>query len=317
MPTAIFRCDASTTIGSGHIMRCLTLANYMKELGWTCIFSTFPETLKAAPALVNSGYEVIAPNALKHCDVMVVDHYELSAPDETAFRASAKKIIVIDDLADRSHDCDVLLDQTYGRVANDYKDLTPKNAAILTGSEYALLRPEFQKLRPTSLKRRDLSQGKIERVLIAILQTNLNLTVDVVIGGGNPHLESLRQQIKSMGPDIHLHVNVSNMAALMVQADLAIGAGGTTSWERACLGLPTLLIEIAGNQKTISANLHAQGVVINLGWHENITTSNIADALRDLRQSQKLVLKMSQRARELCSGDGASHLAPFFNHLLA
>jgi len=327
MSIIIFRCDASTAIGSGHVMRCLTLANHMKNQGWTCVFACSPETLKSAPALGVSGYEVVAPNILKSCDVMVVDHYGLSASDETAFRKCAKKIIVIDDLADRRHDCDVLVDTTYGRAVGDYQPLVPENAIILTGADYALLRPDFQALRENALTRRDAAHGKIKRILItmggadpdnvtakildSVRQANLAITVDVVAGGGNPHLESLRRQIKSMGPDIHFHVNTPDMAALMAQADLAIGAGGTTSWERACLGLPTLLIEIADNQKTIAANLHAQGAVINLGWHENIAASDIARALQNLFQNPAQVMLMSQKARLICSGEGAARIERF------
>ena len=326
MAKALFRCDASITIGSGHVMRCLTLADYLRERGWECVFATTPETLQAVSFLRDSGYRVISPQQAYDCDVVIIDHYGLDSKTEAFFKSFAKRIIVIDDLADRTHHCDVLIDQTFGREVTDYKNLVPAEALILTGTEYALLRPQFLRHRHSSLQRREALQGHVDRVIVmlgsidppnvsslvlqGLAEAKASVVVDVVTGSGNPHLASLTQQIKTMGDNMHLHVDVVDMAGLMSQADLAIGAGGTSSWERACLGLPTLLIEIADNQKTIAANLDRQGSVMNLGWYKNLTPASIARSFTALCADPQKIKHMSHQAQILCNGHGASALAP-------
>ena len=150
-PRAIFRADASPKIGGGHVMRCLTLADELRRRGWTCAFATRPGAEETVPSLASSGHVVFhlsgeeqdeareIEKGLGECALLVADHYGRDEKFETAARQFASRVFVIDDLADRAHDCDFLLDQTYGRQFSDYAGLVPGGAKLLMGTDYALL----------------------------------------------------------------------------------------------------------------------------------------------------------------------------------
>src|SRR5262245_15084994 len=162
-PVAVFRADASATLGGGHVMRCLVLAGQLAARGWKCVFATCSETLSVVPALKTSGHAFVAieddlPKNLagqwrKGADIVVIDHYDLDAKFERECRAWARRVVVIDDLADRPHDADVLIDATLGREESDYRALVPSSCRLLVGSAFALVRPEFARARPASLAR--------------------------------------------------------------------------------------------------------------------------------------------------------------------
>jgi UDP-2,4-diacetamido-2,4,6-trideoxy-beta-L-altropyranose hydrolase len=327
-PSAIFRCDASHEIGSGHVMRCLTIANYLRDCGWECAFSACDGATQAVPFLLQSGFEIIGPEVRRSSEIVFIDNYAMSYEQDHSYRGHAGKIIVLDDLADRTHDCDVLLDQTFSRNSDDYKSLVPESSVILTGSDYALLRPQFLEYRDSSLKRRAAFSGKIERVLISLGGTDPHnvmsivldglqgstISIDAVIGAGCPHLPQVMQKISAMadqGVKIQAHQNVSNMAELMGRADIAIGAGGTTSWERCCLGLPTVMIELAENQHDIATALSKDGCVLNLGWYADITPDMIRQTVIGLQNDPARVVKMTKHALAICDGRGMDRLAPF------
>lgn len=327
-PSAIFRCDASHEIGSGHVMRCLTIANDLRNRGWACAFSVSDVTTQAVPSLLQSGFEIISPEIRSAADVVFIDNYAMSYDDDHLYRGYADKIIVLDDLADRTHDCDILLDQTFARNPDDYRRLVPQSSIILTGSGYALLRPQFLEYRDASLKRRASLSGKIERVLISMGGTDphnvtstvldgvlgCGLAIDVVIGAGCLHLPQLMKKIDSMagqGVNINAHLNVSNMAELMSQADIAIGAGGTTSWERCCLGLPTVMVELAQNQRDIAEALSNNGCVYNLGWYADITSDQIQQTIINFKNDPDRIVKMTEQTMLICDGRGVDRFAPF------
>ena len=171
MPKKIvfFRCEASSIIGAGHAMRCSVLADALSEKGWVCQFVTSQVTYDFILAL--SRFERVDPNTFYEdpveCDLLVVDDYSLDEFYENHFRSHAQKIMVIDDLANRPHDCDLLLDQTYGRNAEDYHLLVPETCDILAGSEYALLRPEFAKLRSKALEKRK-NTTEVKKILVSM-----------------------------------------------------------------------------------------------------------------------------------------------------
>ncbi len=324
--SALFRCDATIETGSGHVMRCLTLAAHMREKGWDCTFIAAPGTEEIVPPLAQSGLPVIRPGTTApRVQIAVIDSYGLSAQDERPFRDLADKIVVIDDLADRPHDCDFLMDQTFGRTADAYTGLVPQGCVILTGTSYTLLRPKFSALRDDTLRRRRDDNGQLRRILLSpggtdarnILPLLLRavdgcgLSVDVMTGSAIRHIDDLRRRIDDMrrgGMDIELHLDTPDAAGLMSRADIAIGGGGTTSWERCCLGLPTLSLELADNQKTISRNLHDAGAVRNLGWYADVTPDAIHGALDSLIDDPALLYGMSQRAAAICDGHGTSRL---------
>lgn len=334
---ALFRCDASKLIGIGHVMRCLTLADALKVKGYQCSFMSSPETMDMVP-LLREKYPILSPDQLDHqptnCDIVIFDHYRLDARDEQTLRDKfSASVMVIDDMADRPHDCAILLDQTYGRAASDYQSLVPSTAKLLMGVEYALLRDQFAQARTASCARRDITQGEIKRVFVFMggadpdnvtlkvlqaFQENsalASLQVDFILGQQAAERMKMKEAIASH-PNMKLHINVQNMAELMAAADLAIGAGGTTSWERCCLGLPTITIEIADNQKLISANLDQAGAIKNLGWHENISSGTIGDAIFNFMANKQASHAMSRQAAKICDGRGAQRVVEAIDNVL-
>ncbi len=330
----IFRCDASSEMGSGHVMRCLTLARFMKEQGWACTFSVSEGTADIVPALALAGHHMTGPQgpfSADKADIIVIDHYSLSAPDETYYRQFVQRVIVLDDLADRAHDCELLLDQTYGRKPDEYRALVPAQAEVLTGAGYALLRPEFAVMRPLALRRRQEMKGEAARVLVSLGGTDphdttsviieglaqTGLTIDIVMGAASRHMDGISARVAVLadrGVSIRLHSNTGAMPALMSSADIAIGAGGTTSWERCCLGLPTILVELAYNQLTIAKNLEDAGAIYNLGWHAHLTPDAVFAATGYLQKNPDRLYDMAMCAAQICDGNGVER---FYQHMVS
>jgi len=248
-------------------------------------------------------------------DWLVVDHYAIDCYWQRMLRPHYHKLMVIDDLADRQHDCDLLLDQTYGRNAIDYKPLVPAQAKLLLGASYALLRPEFAEWRDFSLKRRSnpqlktllITMGGVDadnvtsRVLTALRDCILpsDLKITVVMGGAAPWLEKVKQLAGQMPYPTEVMVNVTNMAEIMANSDLAIGAAGSTSWERCCLGLPSLMVVLAENQQSIAKGLQGQGAA-NLFRIDCIKTLQS----RVLAMTQNKLQHMSEASRQIVNGLG-------------
>jgi UDP-2,4-diacetamido-2,4,6-trideoxy-beta-L-altropyranose hydrolase len=313
----VFRVDASLAIGTGHVMRCLTLAQALAAEGSECHFICrehpghmieairsrgFSTHVLSAKASIEMEAEDVPQPAhavwlgaswqedarqsqeqIEHLapDWLVVDHYALDKRWEQAVVPSGCWLLVIDDLADREHACDLLLDQNLGRQGDDYAGLVPQSCNCLIGPEYALLRPEFARMREASLARRAepqlkhllVTMGGVDKdnatgeVLSALRDCRLpdDCRITVVMGANAPWLEQVKDQAANMPWPTEVVVNVGNMAERMCNADLAIGAAGSTSWERCCLGLPTLLLIMAKNQQFIAYALDAAGAAITLG----------------------------------------------------
>ena len=318
-PLILFRCDAAPAIGTGHVMRCLTLADELAGRGAECVFVSAPGTSDMVPAL---SYPVLPPEKLPYgAALAVIDHYGLDAAYEAVVRSQTRAVMSIDDLPNRRHHCDLLLDQTHGREADEYRELVPHNSIVLAGSSYALLRPQFAEMREEALARRDgclrrllVSLGGTDpdnvtdRVLDAVASSGLDLMVEVVMGAKAPHLDSVRAQAAAM-KGARVLVGVSDMAGLMAQADLAIGAAGTTTWERCCLGLPTLMLVIADNQKDISR------LVVGAGAALEATPATIPGQLRQLAAQPQTLQSLSQAAAQVCDGRGAAHVADALSRL--
>ena len=305
-----FRVDASIKIGTGHVMRCLTLADELQCQGHQCQFicrahkghlgeliiqKGFTLHLLDAPENQDQWQEQDDSDQLEHAswlgctwqkdaeqtlaafdthspDWLVVDHYALDIRWERHIAPAVGRIMVIDDLADRVHQCAVLLDQNLGRKTSDYEALVPADCQRLIGPEFALLRPEFAQWRETSLARRR-EQPQLKRLLInlggvdkdnvtgQVLEALGNcelpddIQITVIMGGTAPWLNDVKNKAKALPWPTEVAVNVNDMARRMAEADLAIGAAGSTSWERCCLGLPTLMIVLAENQRGIAQAL--------------------------------------------------------------
>jgi UDP-2,4-diacetamido-2,4,6-trideoxy-beta-L-altropyranose hydrolase len=259
---------------------------------------------------------------------LVVDHYALDRRWEQALRPHCRRLMAIDDLADRPHDCDLLLDQNLGRTAADYSDLLPANTSTLIGPQYALLRPEFAQLRAESLARRTnpqlkrllITMGGVDkdnstgRVLDALNTCTLppDLRISVVMGPYAPWLQHVQTQATQMHCPIQVLVGVSDMARLMADSDLAIGAAGGTSWERCCLGLPTIQLVLAENQNEAAAALTASGAVVSVSCVSDLLFK-LPELMQQI-QSRELLAKLSEHASKIGEGRGTSIITDWFSN---
>jgi UDP-2,4-diacetamido-2,4,6-trideoxy-beta-L-altropyranose hydrolase len=316
-------------------MRCLVLAEALSARGWSCSFASNAEAPVDIPALARSDYRAIGvavedgTKALRDhwpegCDLLVVDHYGLDQGFEAGLRPWAKQILVIDDLADRSHDTDYLLDQTLLRRGEAYAGLVPQHCQFFLGGGHALLRPQFRAARAAALQHRAGSQA-VQRVLVAIggvdgrgltplalraiHDSGLDVTVDVIMGGQAPALPEVKKLIEELPLLIHLHVDTDQVASLMRRADLAIGAAGTSSAERCCLGLPTLAVTVADNQRGNALALEQAGAAHLLGWWQEVDEVSICAALQRLSGDAAKLRKMADAAATMIDGDGATRVA--------
>ena len=334
----IIRADASVFIGTGHIIRCLTLADKLNRRGVNIQFICKEEKGNLIGLIEKKGYrshrllrsidlaeereltKKILKNRSNCPDLLIIDHYDIDISYEFPLREHVKEIMVIDDLANRRHDCDLLLDQNYSKNDNRYNGRVPENCIQLLGSEYAILRPQFQKARE-NLRERDGGVNRIlvfmggvdskditSKVLRAInILVRSDIAIDVVIGNLNPHHDEIKI-LASKIPNTICHHNVEDLAKFMSSADICIGAGGTTTWERCCVGLPTITIVLAGNQKDISESLDKEGAIINLGWYQNIKEYNIKEAVEGLIDNPNKMASMSGKSRNLVDGEGVNRV---------
>lgn len=270
-PLAIFRFEASKEIGAGHAIRSSVLADALVEKGWKCQIVTKEESYQMIPALAR--FQRIDPDLFDwtpvSCDLLIVDNYALDVNYEKRFRAFAKKILVIDDLK-RQHDCDFLVDFNYGRKKSDYHSLVPQNCQLFIGNKYVFIRSLFAEKRLEALKKRRATT-KIERILISmgggdfqntivkalelIKRSRFTGHIDIVLGFREPKQNIVRTYVQTHQiSNCTFHVN-PNMIDLMMKTDLAIGAGGTSVWERCCLGLPQMIFQIVDNQEIILRNM--------------------------------------------------------------
>jgi UDP-2,4-diacetamido-2,4,6-trideoxy-beta-L-altropyranose hydrolase len=256
-------------------------------------------------------------------DWLVVDHYALDKSWEQALAPYFRKLLVIDDLADRHHYCDLLLDQNLGRQSEHYLKLVPTHCQVFTGPQFALLRPEFAALRPYSLRRRQaqpalrqllVTMGGVDQpnatgqVLQALKTCPLpaDCRITVVMGVTALWLQNIREMAVQMPWPTEVVVNVNDMAQRMADCDLAIGAAGSTSWERCCLGVPTLMAVLAENQKSGANALDSSDAARSLGCVSNIVTE-LPLAIADLIGSERLS-QMSHAAIAVTDGRGVEKL---------
>ncbi|GAD64251.1 UDP-2,4-diacetamido-2,4,6-trideoxy-beta-L-altropyranose hydrolase [Aquipseudomonas alcaligenes] len=347
-----FRADASLQMGSGHIMRCVTLADALKQRGAECHFLCRDHPGHLVELVRGKGHVVhvlnceqdspIDPEGPAHAawlgatqeqdvqaclpilqalqpDWLIVDHYALDIRWEERLRPFCRRLMVIDDLADRVHACDLLLDQNLGRLPGDYARLTPSHCRTLIGPTYALLRPDFSQLREYSLQRRKtpalrhllITMGGVDqynasgRVLDALKQVRLpaDCKISVIMGLQAPWVELVRTMALQMPWPTDVLVNVDDMAQRMAEADLAIGAAGSTSWERCCLGLPTFQLVSAQNQQEAARALEEVGAVRKLSLEDDLSSTlpRLFDALGKHLEGLR---NLTQQAAAVTDGSG-------------
>lgn len=350
-----FRADASLQIGTGHVMRCLTLADALRERGAQSTFICRPHAGHLFDLIKQRGHEAIALSPLDDVyiapadpfhakwlgtdwasdatqtsqalgepvvDWLVVDHYALDRRWEQALRPHTRRIMAIDDLADRPHDCDLLLDQNLGRQIQDYSGLLSRHTQTLIGPAYALLRPEFAQWREYSLQRRANPQFKNLLITMGgVDQTNATgqvldvlthcelpteLRITVVMGPHAPWLAQVQAQAAVMHRPSQVLAGVNNMAQLMAESDLCIGAAGGSAWERCVLGLPTLVLILAANQHSGAMALQTHGAALFAADTQQLIAQ--MKELFTLEKQNTVLRKMSQTAAQLTHGDGVSQV---------
>ena len=354
----VFRTDASITIGTGHVMRCLTLADAFRDCGLLCHFICGNHEGNLAGLIREKGYDCTllplpeefskpANNLeLAHAEWLgasqeddaavcksiirelkpswvIVDHYGIDATWEGCVAGLGAKIFVIDDLADRNHSCEILLDQTFGRSKSDYELLVPPRAEILCGAEYSLLRPEFAAWRQASLGKRNRSELKCVLVnfggvdkdnltcsaLQALEKSGLSNETEiiVVLGGGSPHITAVVAEAGNLRFSSEVIVSTKNMAELMAGADLAIGAAGATTWERCCLGLPTLVLAIAENQQMAAQALADNNIAMLVSNSSNLVQA-ITSRIDVVNENRMSLLELSDNCARVTDGCGVDRV---------
>lgn len=361
----LFRTDASVAIGSGHLMRCLTLARALEQAGHQVYFACRQHPGHLLPLLAEQGFTTFAlplladppqqgyqawlgcteaedASALIACldaatvnnvqntgmfDWLVVDHYGLGAIFCQALRSKCRAVLQIDDLANRQYDCDVLLDQNLvPDFANRYQSLLPDACQPLLGPGFALLKPEFAGFDPTQRHFATTFNARSPARLLVFFGgsdehnfTTLAINAlqqlqephwlaDIVIGQANPH-RLLLQQLCAQDRRLTLLVQTPGMAGLMAAADLMIGAGGATHWERACLGLPAIVVALADNQQATTQYLASLGACVDLGPADQLSAGQLAQATATLLNDAALRARISAAAQRLVpAGGGVPHL---------
>jgi UDP-2,4-diacetamido-2,4,6-trideoxy-beta-L-altropyranose hydrolase len=319
-------------VGGGHVMRSLALAQALAARGAACAFSCGPHGAQIVERFGGGQFAVVGDSLSRPAtafDALIIDDYQIRAPQETPLRADVHTLMVIDDLADRAHDCDLLLDPGYRRTRADYAGLVPNGARTLLGPGYALLRAPFAELRARALTR--TRPDTVERLFInfglsdvggvaartyGALRAALPSTrVDLVVANDAVSLPRLRDWAR-IDANLALHIDCQTVGDLMAQADAAIGAGGASTWERACLGLPTLAIVVADNQRAMIAGLTADGVLLSADLDADDFEPRLRQAYGDLCD-RSLRERIAERASALCDGRGADRAAAALLEYLA
>ncbi|WP_274654173.1 UDP-2,4-diacetamido-2,4,6-trideoxy-beta-L-altropyranose hydrolase [Paenibacillus humicola] len=351
----VFRVDASVRIGTGHVMRCLTLAGRLRQAGAAVQFVCREHPGHLCGLIRDRGFSVhrlpspfdqaesgeaetlyeqwlgerqeidAAQTAAwiqaqsEPVDWLIADHYAIDIRWERLVRPQVRRIMIIDDLANRTHDCDLLLDQNlYDNRTIRYHKLVPAACRQLLGPRYVLLREEFQAAR----RRAKVKDGAVWRLLVFFggsdptneTEKTLraieswgrhDIAADVVVGQSNLHRERIAELCSAI-PNVRYYCQIDHMAELMLEADLAIGAGGSSTWERCFLGLPAITVTTADNQTEIAKAVSNAGAVLHLGHWDEVTSPMIVSALEQLPQSPDSLASMSRAGLELMGDQGVS-----------
>ncbi|MCZ2443319.1 MAG: UDP-2,4-diacetamido-2,4,6-trideoxy-beta-L-altropyranose hydrolase [Flavobacteriales bacterium] len=349
----VIRVDASLQISTGHVIRCLTLANTLREKGAYCEFICREHKGNLIHYIEQHGFTVhrlstraefiIDHSALRHAawlgstqlqdaqecltilqenkpDWLIVDHYGIDKKWEQLLRPYCKKIFVIDDLADRQQDCDLLLDQNLiENMQSRYIDLVPQQCIKLIGPKYALLQSEYSKLHKQTPRKRNQVQrifayfGGVDtynlttKTITAFNQLKQpDIELDLVVSALCLNLGTI-ENLALHNKRIHLHQSLASLAPLMIQADLAIGAGGATSWERCCLGLPSIVVTVAENQEPIAKEMHKQRYINWIGNASEVDSEQLLTAMNRVIDNANLD-NWSKHCATLVDGLGAQRV---------
>ncbi|WP_448546855.1 UDP-2,4-diacetamido-2,4,6-trideoxy-beta-L-altropyranose hydrolase [Thalassotalea fusca] len=349
----IIRVDSGTVIANGHVMRCLTLASKLTGYGAEVVFVCKKFAGNIISVIEKQGFKVLVipceymnheallrrelgssqeADAIKTKDLLnlsgiefvdwiIVDHYALDEAWHKSIKDITNHIFVIDDLANRNHFCDVLLDQTLGQKRSSYKDKVPDSCELLLGTEYTLLRDEFLDNANKALTHRlSYNESKTKSALIMmggtdpddysgkVLDVALRLDIfdkiTIVLGLNAPHLDKIQQQA-NLYDHVTLRTGVDDVADMLIEHDLCFGAAGTSAWERCALGLPSMLFVLADNQEKVARELASAGAVKVI--FKNDLSSLAAETLSIVEQDN--YLDMVRSCVNVCDGQGALRVA--------
>jgi UDP-2,4-diacetamido-2,4,6-trideoxy-beta-L-altropyranose hydrolase len=333
----VFRVDASTFIGTGHVMRCLALAQAWRRTGGSAIFASAEIAAALEVRLRGEGFQTVGlsvtPGGVEDAAItvelarkqnaswIVADSYKFGMDYQRILKAAGLNLLFLDDYGHAGdYDADFILNQNLTADAALYARRSPRTRLLL-GTRYVLLREEFLhgrdwKREIPSVARKvlvTLGGADPDNVTGKVIQAlrGLDVEVKIVVGGSNPHLEQIRSQVSSLSPDsssLALLTDVTNMPELMAWADVAIAAGGSTSWELAFMGLPGLVIVLADNQLEVAASLERAGVAVNLGEQKRLEITGVAEAVQALLANHPRRENMSRRGRQLVDGRGAQRV---------
>jgi len=331
--TLIVRADASARVGAGHLMRCLALAQAWKANGGQTTFVSACDSDALRQRLTDEGFQVVTlershpdPDDWEHTSQVlatypgawvVLDGYHFDSAYQLRIKEAGLPLLVIDDMAHLEHYyAGIVLNQNINAEQLPYS--CEPYTCLLLGTRYVLLRSEFRAWRGWQREIPEIARkvlvtlggGDPDNVTLKVITALGQVDVDgleavVVVGASNPHLRELESAARSSKSVVRLVHNTTNMPELMVWADVAVSAGGSTCWELAFMGLPTMVLELAENQQGIAAGLDKAGVALNLGWHTKVSIAQIANRLSRLLKDCSLRLQMSQQGRILVDGMGS------------
>lgn len=345
----LIRVDGFNAIGIGHFMRCFTLAEELRKVGFYTRFICRNLPFKLQELLSNNGHTFnllncnnsnITADTIKYFDWLrinqeddakeslklisdladldwiIVDNYGLDYRWEVIVKEHTKKILVIDDSMERKHHCNIFLNQSLiEKDTTIYTDKLSAETIKLIGPKYALLGDVFL----TARAKVNFRTGPIQRILISFgggdtnnvtgkiltairSQKKLQFDVDVVLS----HEHSFKEEIQMFcyKERYNCHIQSNKMADLMLMADLAIGAAGSTSWERCCLGLPSIVVSIAENQVAVARTIENIGVALYIGDGTTVNSKLITKALFELYHDREKLFSMSKQAFSVTDGNG-------------
>jgi|TARA_B110000879_G_scaffold54699_1_gene77340 UDP-2,4-diacetamido-2,4,6-trideoxy-beta-L-altropyranose hydrolase len=343
----VFRVDANDYMGVGHLTRCLRLAKSLAPHAKNILFISRNLPIKFQDLIYKNNFDFESMSGKKNdylnknksstwlgvnfqkdaedCinilnkkeekwDLLVIDHYGIDVKWEMLFKKIVSKIMVIDDLANRNHSCDILLDQNF-EDQKRYKGLTSNNSELLLGPKYALLSEDYIDSRKDTRYRKN----PIKKLLVffggtdvynltnmtvqAIIDTNIKFSnIDIVLSKDSPNYNELNKKCEFID-EMNIFSDIPSLCPLINNADLCIGAGGSSTWERMCLGLPSVVITVAENQVPVSKKLNDEGLIFLIGNHKNVSSELIKNQI--LRISSKIdIYTISKKCMNICNGDG-------------
>lgn len=335
-PRIIIRADASAAIGTGHVMRCIALAQAWRKRDGEVLFlhaeitpavqarleseSLPSQVISATRGSADDAAQTLLLASSHGAAWIVADGYCFDVAWQRQIRAAGRRLLLVDDYAHQDgYEADVVLNQNAFATEKLYPG-RPASTQVLAGASFAMVRPEFEHFQSSVRTAPPVAQrllvtlggGDPDNVtgrVIEALRSLPGMDATVVVGGSNPHATALQESARDLAPRVRVVVNATNMPELMTSADFAFAASGSTVWELAYLGVPSLVAVVADNQRGIAEEIDRRGFAENLGWQAKLTAARIADAIRALAADQSRRKEMSVRGRAVIDGHGAARVA--------